>query len=250
MAEARLTGQASPPGDGPSNIVIILPAFNEGAVIGQVIRELRDTCDYAVVVVDDASTDDTIDEAVDAGATVLPLCSQLGAWGATQTGLRYALRKGYDMAICMDADGQHRPSSLEDLLRPVSLGVADVSIGTCPERGSVLRKIAWSLMRRASGLTLEDITSGFRVYNRLAIRRLASWRASMLDYQDVGVLLFLQSHGLKIVDVPAQMRARDNGASRIFRSWTIVAYYMCHTLLLGVSKRNLVRTYESPRMAD
>ncbi len=141
----------------------------------------------------------------------------------------------------MDADGQHEASSLPELLEPVANGEADVAIGACTERGSLLRKIAWSMMKHASGLALEDITSGLRAYNLRAMRELASWRATLLDYQDIGVLLLLQSRGLAIIDLEVSMRPRSNGPSRVFHSWFLVAFYMCHTLLLGLTKRNVSR---------
>jgi len=223
--------------------IILIPALNESAVIGHVIKEIRRFCDFRVVVIDDASTDNTIEVARNAGAMVIPLASQLGAWGAMQTGLRYALRHGYKTAITMDADGQHVASSLNDVMEPVRSGIADVAIGSCTQRGSWLRQVAWVMMKRASGLSLEDITSGFRVYNEQAICELASWRATLLDYQDVGVLLLLQSKGLKIVDVKVKMQERQNGASRVFHSWLMVGYYMCQTLLLGLSKRRMAKPY-------
>jgi hypothetical protein len=225
----------------------LIPALNEGDAIAEVIGEIRQVCDFPVLVIDDASTDDTVAKAQQAGATVIPLPAQLGAWGATQTGLRYALRHGYDMAITMDADGQHEAESLGELIRPVAQGVADVAIGACTHRGSMLRRIAWVMMKQASGLSLEDITSGFRVYNHKAIRALASWQATLLDYQDIGVLLLLQSKDIRIVDVKITMQPRRNGKSRVFHSWLMVAYYMCHTLLLGLSKRRLA---PSPRVVS
>lgn len=227
--------------------VILIPAFNEGGIIAEVIREIRAACNLSIMVIDDASSDDTIARATEAGAMVIPLPAHLGAWGATQTGLRYALRRGFQMAITMDADGQHEASSLPDLLRPVSEGKADVSIGACTGRGSMLRRIAWVVMKQASGLSLEDITSGFRVYNSKAIRELASWRATLLDYQDVGVLLLLQSKGIEIVDVDVDMQPRRNGKSRVFHSWLMVVYYMSHTLVLGLSKRRLAHVYRFGR---
>jgi glycosyltransferase involved in cell wall biosynthesis len=93
--------------------VILIPAFNEGATISEVIDEIRAICDFPILVIDDASTDNTAKQANLTGATVIPLPVQLGAWGATQTGLRYALRHGYEVAISMDADGQHEAGSLE-----------------------------------------------------------------------------------------------------------------------------------------
>lgn len=225
----------------PTRIAIVIPAFNEGAIIGSVLREIRAICSYEIFVVDDASTDNTVAVAESAGATVVPLAAQLGAWGATQTGLRYALRNGFDTVVSMDADGQHEASSIKELLAPVLKGEADVVIGACTERGSTLRKIAWLMMKRVSGLSLEDITSGFRVYNYRAIKELASWRATLLDYQDVGVLMLLQSKGLRILDKPVPMQVRLDGKSRIFHSWLIVCYYMSQTLVLGMSKRRMRR---------
>lgn len=229
--------------------VILIPAFNEADVIAEVLGEVNAACDFPVIVIDDASTDNTVAIAEQAGATVIPLHVQLGAWGATQTGLRYALRNGYDIAISMDADGQHEAASVATLLQPVTAGVADVVIGACTQRGSWLRHIAWTMMKQASGLRLEDITSGFRVYNRKSMRQLASWRATLLDYQDIGVLLLLQSKGLEIVDVQVPMQPRRNGKSRVFHSWLMVVYYMCLTLTLGLSKRKFAHPYLSPYRA-
>lgn len=239
---------ANKPIDASSGIILI-PAFNEADVIADVLQEIRQVCDLPIVVIDDASTDRTIAIAEGAGATVIPLSAQLGAWGAAQTGLRYALRKGYSVAITMDADGQHAAACLNEIMRPVIQGLADVSIGACTQRGSLLRKVAWMLMKRASGLALEDITSGFRVYNVNAIRQLSGWRATLLDYQDIGVLLLLQSKGLRIMDVEVTMRPRQNGKSRVFHSWLMVLYYMCLTLVLGLSKRRLARKYITTNLA-
>jgi glycosyltransferase involved in cell wall biosynthesis len=221
------------------NCLVVIPAHNEAEDIAYVIAMVRACCNYPVVVVDDASTDTTIEQARAAGATVIPLAVQLGAWGATQAGLRYALRKGYSHVVTMDADGQHQPESLPALLHPIIAGDADVMIGACTQRGSVLRKIAWKLMRAFSGLRLEDLTSGFRVYDRRAIRRLAGWQATLLEYQDVGVLTMLQASGLRIRDVEVDMLPRRHGISRVFHSWASVTYYMSYTLLLGFTKRGM-----------
>jgi glycosyltransferase involved in cell wall biosynthesis len=217
--------------------IVILPAHNESRDISHVIDQVLKHSDFPVVVVDDASTDDTIIKARQAGACVIPLAVKLGAWGATQTGLRYAISKNYSYAITMDADGQHLAESLPDLIKPIIDKVADVTIGACTKRGSVSRQIAWKLMKRVSGLRLEDLTSGFRVYDRRAIRRLAAWQATLLEYQDVGVLAMLQASGLRIKDVEVNMMPRRSGISRIFYSWTSVIYYMAYTLLLGFTKR-------------
>jgi len=220
-----------------ASCVVIIPAHNEVNDVQSVIKQLKQCCSYPIVVVDDASTDGTGSKAREAGAMVIPLLVQLGAWGATQTGLRYALSKGYQMVITMDADGQHEAASLQDLIQPVLANEADVSIGTCTSRGSILRQIAWVVMKRVSGLSLEDITSGFRVYNGKAIEVLASKPATLLEYQDVGVLILLQSRGVRIKDVEVTMLPRNSGISRIFHSWPSVIYYLFYTLLLSITKR-------------
>jgi len=226
---------------GPSlpGCIVIIPAHNEAKDIAFVIGEIAKHSNFPVVVVDDASTDDTISKARSAGAVVVPLALQIGAWGATQAGLRYALKYDFAHAITMDADGQHLAESLPALIQPIIDKEADVTIGACTTRGSTLRKIAWTLMKRVSGLRLEDLTSGFRVYDRRAIRRLAAWQATLLEYQDVGVLTMLQASGLRIKDVEVEMLPRRSGISRIFYSWASVIYYMSYTLLLSFTKRGI-----------
>lgn len=202
---------------------------------------MRDGLQYPVLVVDDASRDLTAHVGKESGAIVLPLAVQLGAWGATQAGLRFAWRQGVEYVVTMDADGQHDAQHIPALMKALEATSADIAIGSCPARGSRLRKIAWVLLKAISGLRLEDVTSGFRVYNKRAIERLVSAEATMFEYQDVGVLVYLQSCGLKIIDVPVEMRPRQSGASRVFFSWRTVLYYMYYTLLLGLSKRRIRR---------
>ena len=86
---------------------------------------------------------------------------------------------------------------------------------------------------------MEDLTSGFRVYDRRAIRRLAAWQATLLEYQDVGVLAMLQASGLIIKDVEVKMKPRRHGKSRIFYSWRTVMYYLAYTFLLSITKRGM-----------
>ncbi|MDA9837086.1 glycosyltransferase family 2 protein [Luminiphilus sp.] len=229
--------------------LVVIPALNESLTIGHVVESVTCAGFRNVVVIDDASNDNTAEIAEHAGATVISLIEPLGAWGATQTGLRYAIRKGFNSVITMDADEQHPVDACELLLEELSSDRANVAVGSCPERGSELRKIAWKWIKAASGVNLQDLTSGFRAYDRLAIRRAASWRGTLLEYQDIGVLLLLQRHGLVIVDVPVNMRPRAMGGSRIFYNWSVVAYYMTHTLVLSACKRIGLSPYQRPAVA-
>lgn len=218
------------------SFLALIPAHNEAATVGTVVGQVRRLWRCPVVVIDDCSTDGTAQVARAAGAIVLPLTLQLGAWGAMQTGLRYALRHGFRVAVTLDADGQHEPAGIGDLLQPLDAGQADVAIGAFPERASRARRLAWRYFRLLTGLKLEDITSGFRAYNHAAIAALAAPEASLLDYQDVGVLLILRRQGLRTVEVPVPMQTRAIGASRVFRSWWIVGAYMLQTSLLCLAR--------------
>ncbi len=223
-------------------LVIVIPARNEEETIATVIRSAAeiaadeaDGCE--IVVVDDSSTDATQEKALAASATLLPLSVHLGAWGAMQTGFRYAMRLGAHWCVTMDADGQHLAKDLPDLLRPLKDDRADVVIGSFPERGSRCRKTAWAMFKTISGVRLQDLTSGYRAYNNKALRVLAGENASLYDYQDVGVLIHLLKANMRVAEAPVTMQPRLSGHSRIFHTWFNVAEYMAASTALCVSKR-------------
>jgi glycosyltransferase involved in cell wall biosynthesis len=210
----------------------VIPARNEGLTVAEVVTGVRAYTPCDVLVVDDASTDHTARAAGYAGATVISLVNQLGAWGATQAGIRYAHRNGYRTLITLDADGQHLPYQLPALLAAHRESGANVVIGTCSERLSVAKRLAARYFRFITGIAVQDFTSVLRVYDRRAIRTLASREASLLDYQDLGVLMLLRKKGLAMKEVPSSMSPRRSGGSRVFSSWRMVARYMLHTTVL------------------
>src|SRR5438874_231355 len=111
--------------------IAIVPALNEAHNVGRVIEEIHAfDPTFAVVVVDDGSTDATAEAAAAHGATVLRLPFNLGIGGAVQTGYRYALEHGYQLAVQVDGDGQHDPSQLDRLLAPLLAGEADIVVGS------------------------------------------------------------------------------------------------------------------------
>ena len=218
-----------------SKIAIIIPAMNEERSIAKVIDGLRAHFDFPIIVVDDASTDDTRQIAEKRGAIVLPHILNLGAWRATQTGLRYAINKGFDSVITCDADGQHPAQAVESLLGQANDSDALV-IGSCLARGSTGRHIAWRVFKRLSGLNVSDLTSGLRLYRRPAMAVLASRQATMFEYQDVGVLLMLQKLNMSCSEVSVNMQERKDGISRIFHSWGAVISYLLYTGILSISR--------------
>jgi hypothetical protein len=210
----------------------VIPARNEATTVAEVVHGVSACLGCPVLVVNDASEDATASVARAAGARVIDLPWRLGAWGATQTGLRYALRHGFQTVVTLDADGQHPPAALSALLEARQSTGADVVIGTCAARLSAAKRLAWHYFHALTGIGVEDFTSGLRVYDGPAIRALSAREASLLDYQDLGVLMLLRKRGLRIVEVPSPMSPRRQGRSRVFGSWAMVARYMLHTSVL------------------
>ena len=217
-----------------ARVLVVIPALNEADCIGPVIAQVKAMPGVDVLVVDDGSTDETAAIAMVQGVAVLRAPLRQGAWGAIQTGIRYAVRRGYSGVVTMDADGQHDPVHLAQL---VAAGRdADVVIASCVSRASPVRQWAWWYFKLITGFTLDDLTSGYRWYNARACRLLAAEEATLLDYQDVGVLLLLRRAKLTISEIPVAMNPRMNGASRVFSSWWTVAGYMAETSLLCLAR--------------
>ena len=219
-----------------ADCLAVIPARDESATVASIVEGVRLALGCNVLVVDDASSDDTAAAARQAGARVLALPFGLGAWGATQAGIRYAARHGFPGVVTLDADGQHQPGSLPSLFEAQARSGAHVVVGTCIERLSRAKRIAWHYLRALTGLGLSDFTSGLRLYDAAAIQVLAGPAASMLDYQDVGVLMLLAKHDLVVVETPVPMLPRRSGHSRVFASWPVVARYMLQTTVLCIAQ--------------
>ena len=213
-------------------LLAVIPARNEASTVAEVVRGVIAATGADVLVVNDASEDATARVAAHAGATVIDLPCRLGAWGAAQTGMRYAQRRGYGLVLTLDADGQHHPQELPALLAEQQRSGANVVIGTFAQRLSLAKRLAWRYFRLLTGIGVQDFTSGLRVYDRRAVRTLASRHASLLDYQDLGVLMLLRKNGLSLHELPTVMSPRRQGGSRVFSSWRMVARYMLHTTVL------------------
>ena len=215
-----------------------MPAHNEEQSVGDVVRELKHLGGYSVIVVDDHSEDSTAEVAEASGADiVISLPIQLGAWRATQTGVKIAVGEGADTIITMDADGQHDVREIATLTTALQNGLGNVIVGSYERRITPLRNLAWRFLRLVSGLQIRDLTSGFKAYKKEVGNILVTEEASMLEYQDVGLLMLLEQHGAKISEVPVSMNPRLCGTSKVFTSWLSVAYFMVAATILSLSKR-------------
>jgi glycosyltransferase involved in cell wall biosynthesis len=230
----------------------VIPARNEATTVADVVRRTLASGLCDVLVVNDASVDDTAALAAEAGATVINAPFSLGAWGATQAGMRYAQRNRYHTVVTLDADGQHHPEELPRLVTTLRRSGANVVIGTYVQRMSAARRLAGRYFRLLTRMNVQDFTSGLRAYDRRAVRAAASREASLLDYQDMGVLMLLNKRGLVLWEAPTVMSPRRAGASRVFASWLLVARYMLHTTVLcfaQIGVRPRIRIRSAARLA-
>lgn len=215
---------------------VVIPAYNEEDIIGKVVKNVINL-GFFVIVVDDCSKDDTSLVATKAGALVLPLPVRLGAWGATQTGMRFALSKGAKLIVSFDGDGQHRAEDIAKLIHAYNTKKTNVVIGSYTKRGSFSRQVAWHLFRLITGLKIQDLTSGFRLYDRAATHVLLKREGLLSEFQDIEILLLLRSKGLTVSETPVIILPRTVGKSHIFSSWSKVGYYMIYSFIISCIRR-------------
>lgn len=219
-------------------VVAIVPAWHEAGAIGGVVDEiLAFDPTMGVVVVDDASSDETAAVASTHGATVLRLPFNVGIGGAVQTGFRYARDEGYEIAVRLDGDGQHVASELEKLLGPVRAGEADLVIGSrFVDPGGSYRppfarrmgiRVFARLVSVLGGQSVTDTTSGFSAMNRVGIELFADQYPH--DYPEVEATLVALRSGLRLTQVQVEMRERQAGTSSI--TFVRSLYYIVKVLL-------------------
>jgi len=204
-------------------VLVIIPAYNEESSIAAVVAELAAAHpEFDYIVVNDCSTDATLQVLESGSMNRLNLVCNLGIGGGVQTGYRYALERGYDVAVQMDGDGQHDPAYLEAIVSPVVGGEADVCIGSrfIDKTGfqtSFMRRLGIRflslIIRLSCGVAVTDVTSGFRACNRRMILHYAQHYAQ--DYPEPEAIVSAALYGFKVADVPVAMRERTAGISSI-----------------------------------
>ena len=202
--------------------LVIVPVFNESGSIRKVICQLRRALpEFDVLVVDDGSTDDTVRQ-VPLGVPIVSLPFNLGIGGAMQTGYRYAALHGYDVAVQVDGDGQHRPSEVRRLVDHLLGGESDLVVGSrfleqVRYKQTLVRTVGSQVLRGIIrvlvGMDLTDCTSGFRAANRRVILAFAHWYPE--DYPEPEVILLLHRAGYRISELAVRMRHRRSGRSSI-----------------------------------
>ncbi len=218
----------------------VVPAYNEAATVADVIRDIRrEAPEWDVLVVDDGSTDDTFAVAEMYGARVLRLPFNLGIGGAVQAGFTYARENGYDVMAQVDGDGQHDPAELRKLTEHMRAhpeldmvcGSRFISSNSHRYPAPISRRTGIHIFAFLLSLfvrqPISDPTSGFRLYNRRAIRLFASDYPH--DYPEVEAVLMLHHHRLRMEEIPVRMFQRGGGVSSISSGKSF--YYMVKVLL-------------------
>ncbi|MES2761463.1 MAG: glycosyltransferase family 2 protein [Bacteroidota bacterium] len=218
------------------NIAIIIPCYNEQDNIVALYCELNNTIfpeNYHVVpvYVNDCSIDNSKQLLIENNITHINLPVNLGIGGAVQSGFKYALKNGFDIAVQMDGDGQHPPGELHKILTPLIESKADVVIGSryITKEGfqsSQLRRLGINyfknLNRCLTGITVNDSTSGYRALNKKALELVSEYYPD--EYPEPESIVLYALNNLKIKEVPVFMRERQSGKSSIRHYKTI--YYM------------------------
>ncbi|MGN6126006.1 MAG: glycosyltransferase family 2 protein [Humibacter sp.] len=205
----------------PDRVLIIVPAWNEERNVATTVSEIRAIdADYDVVVIDDGSTDGTVESARDAGATVVPLPFNLGVGGAMRTGFTYAQRHGYRRAIQVDADGQHNPADIARVLgglerADISIGARFADVGDYQVRGPRRWAMTFlaSVLSRVAKTRLTDATSGFRAAGPRAIDQYVKYYPAEYFGDTLDSLVAACHAGLTVTQVPVAMRPRMHGTS-------------------------------------
>lgn len=230
--------------------LVVVPALNEERSVGQVVKEVLACAPtfgaevVTVLVVDDGSVDATAAVARAEGAEVISNVFNLGVGGAMRVGFRYALQHGYDVVAQVDADGQHDPRALVELVdaleddpipqmvigaRFAGEGVFEVAAGR-----RVAMRILAGCLSRITGVRLTDVTSGLRLHNRAAIALFA--RAYPTDYlaDTVESVVIIHRAGGRVAQRAVEMRPRASGSSSQ-SSWRAAVYLVRVMLILGMT---------------
>lgn len=217
--------------------LIIIPAYNEEANIEKTVESiLRDSKGFDYVIINDCSTDRTRQICEEKGYNIVNLPINLGIGGAVQTGYKYAVRNGYDMAVQVDGDGQHDPRFLEEMAEYLAENNLDMVIGSrfIEKQGfqsSGLRRTGirffTKLIKMLTGVTITDPTSGLRMVGKKILTIFAEDYPK--DYPEPESVVAILRRGMKVQEIPVIMREREGGVSSISMKKSV--YYMVKVTL-------------------
>jgi glycosyltransferase involved in cell wall biosynthesis len=217
-----------PATDRRADVVVVIAAYNESRVIADVVQAVS-ADGWRVVVVDDGSTDQTFEQLAHLPVWRLRHIVNRGQGAALQTGIRHALSLGAEVIVTFDADSQHDPSQIRDIVEPVASGRCDVAIGSrfldgnsrVPFARHLVLKLGVLFTRVTTGLRLTDTHNGFRAFSRTAAERLS-------------IVMDRMAHGSDILDQIARHRWR-------YSEVPVTVHYTDYSLAKGQRSANALR---------
>ena len=230
-----------------TDVLVVVPAFNEAASIAQVLLEIRSN-GFESLVVNDGSMDGTAAIARESGAKVISLPLNSGVGGALRCGFRYAVENGYSAIIQCDADGQHLPQHLDDLLQASNSSAAHMVIGSrfrseqnTLDPSSIRRFAMWWLARVArfaTGHPITDSTSGFRIIRQPLLSEFAQHLPPYYLGDTFEAVVVAGRSGYIVEEIGVAMSPRASGASSASSGRAIVLIgKSLATVLLGLRFR-------------
>jgi len=200
-------------------IYVFMPACNEEEKVGEVIKRLSELkLNLKVHVIDDGSVDRTTESARESGAMIVRHPTNLGQWAALRTGFAISLMEEADVAVSIDADGQHDPQDIGLLVEPILNGEADIVIGSrfldgdapeMPRYRYIGIKVFNKLVEMITKRRLTDSTSGYKAYDMALVREILPY----LKEDQYGVLEFLVMalrHGARVIEKPIRMNSNSH----------------------------------------
>ena len=231
---------------GPMKLVVTIPAQNEAATIGRVVREIPQRIEgvdeIEILVVDDASTDATAAEATAAGAIVVPMVGRPGLGPVWRLGMERAIRRGADLIVNLDGDGQFESKDVAAIVAPLLAGECDFVACTRFGAGGPVgymppikrwgnATVTW-LTNTICDTDFTDVSCGFRAYNRESAYRLLQF--GRWTYTEE-CIVYLVSRGVRIKQMPFKVLGeRQHGQSRVASNVVYFASHLVHILIRAI----------------
>jgi glycosyltransferase involved in cell wall biosynthesis len=235
------------------NILIAIPAYNEAATIGEVVRHVREHLPgYDLLVINDGSRDDTSRILARLGVSTATHFCNLGYGRALQTAIKYALRGGWDALVTLDADGQHHPDQLPGMVQAFIREQWDCLIGSRYIRSQdysttpLGRRVGMQLFSLLTGLLvgkrIYDTTSGLKILGRQVFEPLVRWH--FVDFH-AEAIVYLARLGFRVGEYPISVEQRRHGVS-MYTALSYVGYPLktCTMVFLAAVQAGLTRRRE------
>lgn len=208
-----------------TKVWIVIPAFNEGKKIFSVIEGLKNNGYSNIVVVDDFSSDNTVEVSIDTGVKVLKHKSNLGQGAALRSGINFSLKDGADIIVTFDSDGQHQPEDISRLIKPIIEDGYDIALGSRflnkSSNVGFIRKLFLKggalIFRIMYGVKLTDSHNGLRAFSKSAAKDIKITQNRMEHASEI--IEEIGKLGLKYVEVPVTIIYSDYSVSKGQSTW-------------------------------